>query len=56
MTDEATPVPGGRPPSAFQRWVRGVLEPLPPVLRIVIVGIACVLLALAPFVLLVVFH
>jgi hypothetical protein len=32
-----------------------VLEPLPPTLRIVLVGIACLALVLLPFILLVVF-
>lgn len=55
MTDDETPNERGVPPTAFQRWVAGVLEPLPPTLRIVLVGIACIALVLLPFILLVVF-
>jgi hypothetical protein len=51
MPDDGTGGGPGRPPSAFQRWVAGVLEPFPPTLRIVIVVIICVALVVLPLVL-----
>ncbi len=55
MTEDEAPNDRVRPPSAFQVWVAGVLEPLPPTLRIVLVGIVCIALVFLPFILLVVF-
>jgi hypothetical protein len=51
MTESGTPEGPGRPPSAFQRWVAGVLEPLPQPLRIVLVVIVCIALVVLPLVL-----
>ncbi len=55
MTDDERPGDGVKPRSAFQVWVAGVLEPMSPTLRIIVVGIACVLLVFAPFLLIVIF-
>ncbi len=56
MTDDETPSAPGRQRSAFQRRVAAVLEPLPAPLRIVLVGVVCVALVIAPFVILVLAH
>ena len=50
MADDESPA-RGRPPSAFQRWVAELLEPLPQWLRIVIVLIVCLALIALPLVL-----
>ena len=55
MPDDERPDDEVKPRSAFQIWVAGALEPMAPTLRIIVVGIACVLLVFAPFLLILIF-
>jgi hypothetical protein len=54
MTDDERP-DEVKPLNAFQVWVAQALEPMSPTLRIIVVGIACVLLVFAPFLLILIF-